>query len=420
MNGREVGVLTRASHGLLRFQYGAEWLSAEFPPPISLSLPLSPDPFSGDTVWNFFDNLLPDNAEIRSRMQRSLGAESTRPFDLLAAAGRDCVGALQLCESSELPDVQGVDATPVSDSWIAKRLRDYRSRPLGMDPEEDFRISLAGAQEKTALLHHEGAWHQPHGATPTTHIFKLPIGPAQGGIDLSDSVENEWLCLEIASAFGLPVPKAEIREFDGLRVLVIERFDRRWSSDASWLIRLPQEDTCQSLGIPPSLKYESDGGPGIAAVLELLLQSRQPAVDRRIFFRALVVYWMLAAIDGHAKNFSVFLQGGGRCRMTPLYDILSAHPIVARKQLSGQGLEMAMAVQGKNRHYRWQEIRGRHWISTARKARFSESEARSALDECSARVPMVVDEVAKALPTGFPEEVAQPIFQGLATAREKI
>jgi serine/threonine-protein kinase HipA len=420
MNGDVAGTLTRASHGELQFQYATEWLATASAPPISLSLPLSPDPYSGDLVWNFFDNLLPDNADVRGRMQRSLGAESTRPFDLLAAAGRDCVGALQLCERDDLSDVRRIDAMPVSDVWIAERLRTYSSHPLGMAADEDFRISIAGAQEKTALLRLDGAWHVPNGATPTSHIFKLPIGPAPSGIDLSDSVENEWLCLKVASAFGLPVPDAEIARFGDVRVLVVERFDRRWASDRSWLIRLPQEDACQSLGLPSRLKYESEGGPGIAAILQLLLQSSDPAHDRRTFFRALVVYWLLAAIDGHAKNFSVFLHAGGRCRMTPLYDILSAHPIVSRRHLAKQRLKMAMAVEGKNRHYRWQEIRGSHWISTARKSRFAESEALSVLEECAAKVPEVIAQVSAALPRGFPDNVATPIFDGLVDAAAKI
>ncbi len=239
-----------------------------------------------------------------------------------------------------------IDTAPVSEAWIADRLRKHDAHPLGLARDEDFRISLAGVQEKTALLFHEGAWHLPRGATPTTHILKLPIGPAPSGIDLGDSVENEWLCLRIAAAFGLPVARAEMRSFEDVRVLVVERFDRRRSRDGTWLVRLPQEDVCQSLGLPPSKEYESDGGPGIASILDLLLQSVDPAQDRRTFFRALVVYWLLAAIDGHAKNFSSFLLAGGRCRMTPLYDVLSAHPIVSRRQLARQDLKLAMAVQG--------------------------------------------------------------------------
>lgn len=421
MNGSEVGCLERVANGVLRFQYAEPWLAAPSSPPISLSMPLSPDPYSGERVWNFFDNLLPDNDEIRRRMQRVLGAESTRPFDLLASAGRDCVGALQLWDGPEIPDVRRIEATPVSDGEIARRLRGYRARPLGMTRADgDFRISIAGAQEKTALLRLRDRWHVPGGATPTTHIFKLPIGPAASGIDLSDSVENEWLCLKVADAFGLPVPGAEIREFDGLRVLVVERFDRRWSRDGSWLIRLPQEDACQSLGISPRSKYEADGGPGVAAILELLLQSQEPLEDRRTFFRALVVYWMLAAIDGHAKNFSVFLHAAGRCRLTPLYDVLSAHPIVARGELHARGLKMAMAAVGENRHYRRDEIHGRHWSSTARAARYSRDEARQVLEECAGRAPGVVDRVASTLPAGFPAAVAEPILEGVGQAAQRL
>src|SRR5688500_6808092 len=117
MNGLPIGRLECLSQGQLRFQYGADWLAEEASPPISLSLPLSPDPYAGDRVWSFFDNLLPDSDDIKRRMQRSLGAESTRPFDLLAAAGGDCVGALQLYASGSPADVRWIDATPVSDAW---------------------------------------------------------------------------------------------------------------------------------------------------------------------------------------------------------------------------------------------------------------------------------------------------------------
>jgi serine/threonine-protein kinase HipA len=423
MNGREVGRLMRLSQGALRFRYSPAWLAEASAMPVSLSMPLSPDPYSGDVVWSFFDNLLPDNREIRSRLQRVVGAESTRPFDLLERVGRDCVGALQLYAGdapAEPPDVRRIEAIPLSDAWIAGRLRSYRTHPLGMAGDEDFRISIAGAQEKTALLWHEGAWHEPRGATPTTHIFKLPIGPAAHGIDLADSVENEWLCLRIAKAFGLPVPAAVIREFEGQRTLIVERFDRRWSSDGSWIMRLPQEDACQALGVPPSRKYESDGGPGAAAVFDLLLQSLDPVSDRRTFFRALVVYWLLAAIDGHAKNFSLFLLPGGRSRMTPLYDILSAHAVVARGELHPRDLKMAMAVQGKNRHYRWDDIRGRHWITTARAVGFPEREAEDVLQDCVTRGPEIVRSLREELASDFPHELAEPVLDGVLATLERI
>ena len=86
--------------------------------------------------------------------------------------------------------------------------------PLGMIREEnDFRISVAGAQEKTALLRIGNDWCIPKGITPTTHIIKLPIGEIRqpnATLDLSQSVDNEYYCLLLAKELGLNVPDAEI------------------------------------------------------------------------------------------------------------------------------------------------------------------------------------------------------------------
>jgi len=103
---------------------------------------------------------------------------------------------------------------------------DQRGGPR--DPDDDFRISLAGAQEKDAFLRWNGKWMKPRGATPTTHIFKLPIGLVGGRkADFSTSVDNEWLCLRLFKEFGLPTANAEIATFGKQRVLVVERFDQR-------------------------------------------------------------------------------------------------------------------------------------------------------------------------------------------------
>src|SRR5690606_17250821 len=130
--------------------------------------------------------------------------------------------------------------------------------------------SIAGAQEKTGLLRHQGRWCVPLGSTPSTHIFKLPLGLVGNmRADMTGSVENEWLCLKLMAAFGIPVAEADMASFDGQPVLLVTRFDRRLADDGSWWMRLPQEDMCQASGLPASRRYESDGGPGIARIMEL-------------------------------------------------------------------------------------------------------------------------------------------------------
>jgi len=160
-------------------------------------MPLTETPYKGYIVENYFENLLPDNELIRQRIQTRFNAPSKKCFDLLSFIGRDCVGALQLLTKPIAKNIKKIQAYPMNNQSIANLLKHYQIAPLGMDKKFDFRISIAGAQEKTALLWHNNTWCLPQGTTPTTHIVKLPIGQIKHfGIDLSESVENEWLCLQ--------------------------------------------------------------------------------------------------------------------------------------------------------------------------------------------------------------------------------
>lgn len=421
LNGIKVGELARTTRGL-QFGYDMSWITSEVSRPLSLSMPLRREPYSGDVVENYFDNLLPDNQAIRDRIQRRFGSASNRAFDLLWHAGRDCVGAVQLIpDSTDTIDVRRIEASPVSDAEIAAILNNYRTMPLGMRPDTDFRISMAGAQEKTALLWLNDRWHVPSGVTPTSHILKLPIGTiAHSGMDLSDSVENEWLCHLILREYGIPVAHAEINIFEGVKALVVERFDRRWADDRSWLIRLPQEDMCQAMGVAPALKYESDGGPGIQKIMAFLLGSADPLADRQVFMQVQVLFWLLAAIDGHAKNFSVFIRPHGEYSLTPMYDLLSAYPLAAKGQLEPHRLKMAMAVSGRNRHYEHHSIRYQHWLTTAQKSNVSPETMKDLIDGLLDRMDEVIMAVASKLPEGFPDEISSGIFNGMRKSRDRL
>jgi serine/threonine-protein kinase HipA len=416
MNGERVGTWITHPATADEFRYTPEWLTAESARPISLSMPLRPTEYKGEFVTAYFDNLLPDSRRIRDRIQRYFGASSSSAFDLLTEIGRDCVGAIQLLPESEpTPNVRTIEGRPLTRKDVEHVLTDLlRATPGGADESDDFRISLAGAQEKTALLRINEKWMRPKGTTPTTHILKLPIGTGGGGIDLTTSVENEWLCAQILREYGVPVARSSMDRFGEHQVLVVERFDRRMSSAGSWIVRLPQEDLCQATGVPSDRKYEADGGPGIRTIMGLLLGSSRAEEDRRDFFKTQILYWLLCAIDGHAKNFSLFLEAGGGYRLTPRYDILSAFPVLgtSRGRLSPKKVKMAMAAEGKNRHYLWHSILGRHWEETAKRCGLG-SVFRSLVDELLDRTPGVVDSVSARLPKGFPDSVASPILDGL-------
>jgi len=421
MNGLHIGRLTKSTAGALTYSYVPEWLATDGARPISLSMPLRHQAYSGEVVYNFFDNLLPDNREILDRIQARFKATTSHPFDLLAAIGMDCVGAIQTVSENESPrDVKRIEGTALTDAQIVGILKNYRTAPLGMNQEEDqdFRISIAGTQEKTALLWHDNSWRRPIGTTPTTHILKLPIGKIEhSGMDLSESCENEWLCLKIAEAFGLPVCQAEISVFEDAKALVVKRFDRRPGDE--WIIRLPQEDLCQALGVSPNLKYENDGGPGIQSIMKFLLQSRDAKHDRELFFKSQVLFWLLAAIDGHAKNFSVFIEPEGRYRLTPLYDIISAYPLMANRQLEANKIKMAMALYGKNRHYHWHSIQPRHFQSTAKHSGFNLKTANKLTDQILDTVDDAISNVMSSLPDNIPNQIADSIFTGMRKQRNR-
>ncbi len=414
MNGIRVGTLLRESSGSLAFTYDPDWLNKENSRPISLSMPLTEISYKGNVVNCYFDNLLPDSELIRKRIQARFKVPSNNCFDLLSHIGADCVGALQLLTQPKIANIKKVQAIPLQDHTIAKLLKHYQTAPLGMDPEFDFRISIAGAQEKTALLWRQEKWYLPQGTTPTSHIIKLPIGQIKHtGIDLSESVENEWLCLKILSAYKLPVAQARIETFKDVKTLVVERFDRRWAADGKWLMRLPQEDLCQALGVPPGLKYESNGGPGIQEIMNFLLGSKNAINDREKFMKAVFLFWVMGAIDGHAKNFSISIETQGRYQLTPLYDVISAYPLAAKRQLEWQGLKMAMSLKSKNRHYLWSTMQIRHWLAMAAQCRFPAAMMQNIINDVFDNMENVITYVENSLPKSFPLQISKSLFTGM-------
>ncbi|VTM63859.1 protein hipA [Escherichia coli] len=239
MNNQRVGELTKLANGAHTFKYAPEWLASRYARPLSLSLPLQRGNITSDAVFNFFDNLLPDSPIVRDRIVKRYHAKSRQPFDLLSEIGRDSVGAVTLI------------------------------------PEDE------------TVTH------------PTTHIIKLPIGEIRqpnATLDLSQSVDNEYYCLLLAKELGLNVPDAEIIKAGNVRALAVERFDRRWNAERTVLLRLPQEDMCQTFGLPSSVKYESDGGPGIARIMAFLMGSSE----------ALNLFRLAAVID--SRHFTTSFQ----------------------------------------------------------------------------------------------------------------
>jgi serine/threonine-protein kinase HipA len=405
----KVGIYSRAPNGATSFRYDLKWLSSKRAFPISLSMPLSTDVWTGEGMHSFFDGLLPDDRTVREKIAAREHADSAGIFDLLAVLGRDCVGALRFVPEGEDPgDPTIMNYRSIGEVEITKRMASLGTTPLGVHiDDDDFRISIAGMQEKTAFLLLDEKWRLPIGVTPTSHIFKPAMKEGPDGADFSDTPWNEWLCLELCRTLGLDAAQAKVILFGGKPIIIVERFDRIWHDGI--LYRLPQEDLCQAMGVPPARKYQRDGGPGIIEILQFLNSSESPYEDRLKFIKAQVVFWLLAAIDGHAKNFSLFITPGGY-KLTPIYDVISASPY---PQLSEHKIKLAMAV-GNKKYYRLKQIQLRHFYQTGKKAGFYKEDLDDIFLDLAKRIDRALEEVtALAVDAGTPKATYEPILAGL-------
>ena len=389
IEGREAGELREDEAGRYQLSYDPDWQLDETATPLSLSMPVAERVHDDHVVRPFLRGLLPDNEDVIQRWAKTYQVSPGNPFALLRHVGEDCAGAVQLVA----PDrVAAISAGEGGIEWlddldVGRRLRDLRRDPTAWHATSTGQFSLAGAQAKIAL-HHDvrtARWGAPHGAVPTTHILK----PAVTGFDGHDL--NEHLCLEAARLVGLRAAASQVAAFDGERAIVVERYDRGRAPDGR-LVRVHQEDVCQALGIPPSDKYQSEGGPGPEEIVELL-RRRVPtptaaAEDVASFVDALALNWLLAGTDAHAKNYSLLLSGR-RVRLAPLYDVASflAYDAYVPK------LKTAMKIGGE---YRLGRIEGRHWRRLAESVGLDGDVVIERIDGLAKRLPEAMATAASA------------------------
>jgi serine/threonine-protein kinase HipA len=320
-----IGEVTRLAGGRLRFDYQPDYQRWTRPTPLSVSMPVPIGSHADQSISPWLWGLLPDNDAVLQRWAREFHASASSAFSLLGTPiGEDCAGAVRFCDPAELERVlrRPSEVEWLTDEDIAQRLRELRQDAtawLGRSFSGQF--SLAGAQAKTALLFDDGRWGVPSGSMPTTHILK----PAVAGLDDHDL--NEHLCLDAARRAGLIAARTSVDSFGDQTAVIVSRYDRTILADGQ-IIRIHQEDLCQALGVPPSRKYQNEGGPSPADMARLLravmpAQAGEEAVLR--FADALIWNWLIAGTDAHAKNYSLLLSGD-QVRLAPLYDVASALP----------------------------------------------------------------------------------------------
>ncbi len=357
MDGERAGVLLpdNANH---IFEYDDEYRHRIDATPLSLGLPLASRRHTGTALTNFLWGFLPDNDRVLDRWGAQFGVSSRNPFGLLAHVGEDCAGAVQFVQVDRVATLAPGSIEWLTEADVAARIRAIRTDSAAWLPTgaTSGYHSLAGAQPKFALARDGEKWGIPTGARPTTHIVKPNLSP------FADFDVNEHLCLAAANVLGLRAARSEVVEFGGERALVVERYDRLPGTNR----RVHQEDMCQTLGVHPLRKYQSDHGPSVGDIGRAIREYSTARSDDDImsFADALAFSWLTMGTDAHAKNYSILLAGA-QVRLAPLYDLSTAlpyqvsTPTKARPgELQPSGLRLAMKIGGR---YEASELRGSDW-----------------------------------------------------------
>jgi serine/threonine-protein kinase HipA len=400
--GLVMGTVTNGKAGLLSLVYSKEWLESPRAYPLSVSMPLAEEVYADRKVRPFLWGLLPDSDTVLREWAQRYQVSPRNIFGLISHVGEDCAGAVQFMRPERLDAVRQ-DAPPeiewLDESGVAERLRALRQNPSAWRTARDTgQFSLAGAQPKTALLYEDGRWGVPAGRVPTTHILKPPASEFDG------HAENEHFCLELARAFGLPVANSEVRKFKDEIAIVVERYDRIRSANS--IHRIHQEDMCQAAGLPPTQKYQADGGPSVRTIVDLLSNtSRAPEADRQTFIDAVAFNWFTAGTDAHAKNYSLLLGAGPTVRLAPLYDLASILPYPGMRPI---GLKLAMKIGGE---YGLRNIAQRQWKKLAAETHVNAEELIGTLLAMAESMP---DHVATVQKRCTQEGLTHPIIDRLS------
>lgn len=402
LGGKEVGRVHSDARGRLTFIYSDDWRKAPGAYPLSLSMPLAGKEHRRSVVEAYLWGLLPDDDRVLDRWAAKFQVSARNVFALISNVGEDCAGAVQFAIPDRLDVLRNSTEDEVEwidEADIAKRLQTLRQDHAAWRlPRDTGQFSLAGAQPKTALLLQNDRWGIPSGRIPTTYILKPPTGYFDG------HAENEHICLGLARSLGLPTAQSKVIRFGEEIAIVIERYDRQPRGND--IIRVHQEDVCQALGIMPTKKYQNEGGPTPADIVELLRTystNRQTDVDT--FTAALGFNWLIAGTDAHAKNYSLLLSGP-HVRLAPLYDVASILPY---DKIDLRKTKLAMKIGGE---YKLSLIGLRQWQKFAREARIDADKLIETLIAMSKQLP---DEAKVAQARAREEGLAEPIVTRLVT-----
>jgi len=389
LNTEFVGVLSKDNVGKPEFCYCENVNRA-----LSLSLPIRKEKYSNSECVGFFNGLLPENYDVRMAVGKKYGVNPKNDFSLLRVIGYDCAGAVAFFEDNaqnNLKEYYDIEGEILEDEELEKFIKELPEKPLALGVN-DMRLSLAGAQDKTAITLKDNKVAIPKGGTPTTHILKPAIKIYK------ETVENEYICLKSAQKLGISVPDIQIREVNGLKYFLIERYDRDIKNNK--VKRIHQEDFCQASNIASAYKYQADGGVDFAGCFEILKKTSRPALEAMRFLELMLFNYLIGNNDAHGKNFSIIYREDGKIELAPAYDILCAGVY------EGLSEKMAMKIGGEYKHWK---ITASHFEKQANELEISYTQLKKIIKNQCDILPDIVKEVAESFENIIGSEILKVV-----------
>jgi len=284
----------------------------------TVSQPLTPATLTPGPTAAIVEGLLPEGDALAVLMSEFGSQEN-----LLLELGRETIGAVVAVPSDADPPPFDIDEAPapLTESDVAARLRGLPTAPLGVSKETDVRLSLPGVQSKLPLGLVAGGYVDPSFSIPSAVILKPEPGAWPGMVDL-----ESW-GLGLLRAAGVPTPDWSIEIFEGIRTLVVHRYDREPDADLEHR-RIHQEDLCMALGVRPSEKYATShrSKTSLSHLASVVYEnSATPEEDMQAFVTILVVNVAIGNADAHARNISLLHLPDGSVRLAPAYDVIPTY-----------------------------------------------------------------------------------------------
>lgn len=365
--GKEVGILEERL-GKMRFKYNEDATV-----PLSLSLPIKKTTYSEKACKGYFGGLLPESADIRKIIGMQNKINANNDFAMLGAIGKDCAGAVSFhgIEEAERDEKDLlIDGDVLSEEELEEHILNLPRKPLS----SGRKLSLAGAQQKTAVSIINGEIALAKEGSPTTHILK----PAMK--EFKQTVANEYICMKAAKACGLLAPNVEMKKINSTEFFLIERYDRVIQGNK--IKRLQQEDFTQSLGIWADNKYEVT----IKDCEKVLMMLSRPAISKAQFVEYVIFNYLVGNCDAHGKNFSVLYKENGDLELTPIYDVLCTSIY--------EELDSFMAMKiGKTNIIN--EVTIKDWRTFAKQLDINPSFVEGTLSKQSKNLPIELEKIVK-------------------------